>query len=155
MPRLFRPAAAVDVVTAIYLLNYARTSEQVKRFSHACFRALRPGGVLVGFNDNVRNPPGPDDRSLAKYGLERTCARHPPREGDAITVPHHQPRRSGLRVRQLLSERPDAYEAAMHDAGFGDFRWIDAMLDPAEHADPFWHDFMAHAPLTAFYATRA
>lgn len=150
----FRPAAAVDVVTAIYLLNYARTSEQVKRFSHACFRALRPGGVLVGFNDNVRNPPGPDDRSLAKYGLERTCARHPPREGDAIRyrITNHDGRAFEFDNYYL---RPDAYEAAMHDAGFGDFRWIDAMLDPAEHADPFWHDFMAHAPLTAFHATRA
>ena len=42
----------------------------------------------------------------------------------------------------------------MRDAGFSDFRWVDAMLDPAEQADP-WDDFMAQAPLTAFCARRA
>ena len=80
----FKPATPVDVVTAIYLLNYARTPDELQGFIRACFGALRPGGLLVGFNDNIRRPPRPDDVSLAKYGMERTCARHPPREGDAI-----------------------------------------------------------------------
>ncbi len=78
----FTPAAPVDVVTAIYLLNYARTRAELDRFFQACYRALRPGGRLVGFNDNVRRPPRPGV-SLAKYGLEKTCP-DPPREGDAI-----------------------------------------------------------------------
>ena len=38
----------------------------------------------------------------------------------------------------------------MRDAGFSDFHWVDAMLDPTEQDDPFWDDFMAQAPLTAF-----
>ncbi|MDE0002655.1 MAG: hypothetical protein OXQ29_08165 [Rhodospirillaceae bacterium] len=42
----------------------------------------------------------------------------------------------------------------MRDGGFEDFRWVDAMLDPAEQDDPFWADFMAQTPLTAFCATR-
>ena len=78
----FTPPARVDIVTAVYLLNYARTREELDRLCRACFRALRPGGRLVGFNDNVRNPPRPGV-SLAQYGLERTCA-YPPREGDVI-----------------------------------------------------------------------
>lgn len=49
--------------------------------------------------------------------------------------------------------QPATYETAMRDAGFEDFRRVDAMLDPAERDDPFWADFMAQAPLTAFCAT--
>ena len=149
----FEPAAPVDVVTAIYLLNYARTAEEALRFGHACFRALRPGGLLVGFNDNVRNPPRPDDVSLAKYGLERTCARHPPREGDAVRYRITNPDDRTFEFDNYYL-RPATYEAAMRDAGFNDFRWVDAMLSPAERNDPFWDDFMALAPLTAFRATR-
>lgn len=149
----FSPAAPVDVVTAIYLLNYARAADQLERFGRACFRGLRPGGRFVGFNDNVRNPPGPDDVPLAKYGLERTCARHPPREGDAIRyrITNHDGRTFEFDNYYLKSA---TYEAAMRDAGFKDFRWVDAMLDPAERVDPFWDDFMIQAPLTAFCATR-
>ena len=149
----FTPAAPVDVVTAVYLLNYARTAAELERFCRACFRALRPGGLLVGFNDNVRNPPGPDDVSLAGYGLERTCARHPPREGDAIRyrITNHDDRTFEFENYYLS---PATYESAAGDAGLGDFRWVDALLDPAERNDPFWNDFMALAPLTAFRATR-
>ena len=147
------PAAAVDVVTTIYLLNYASTAEQVERFGRACFRALRPGGRLVGFNDNVRNQPLEGDASLAKYGLQRTCARYPPREGDAIRyrITNHDDQAFEFDNYYL---EPATYEAAMRAAGFDDFRWVDAMLDPAEKEDPFWDDFMARAPLTAFCATR-
>ena len=150
----FRPAARVDVVTAIYLLNNARTADEVGRFGHACFCALRPGGLLVGFNDNVRNPPRPDDISLTKYGLERTCARHPPREGDTIgyRITNQDDRTFEFDNYYL---KPATCEAAMRDAGFNDFHWVDAMLDPAAQDDPFWDDFMSQAPVTAFCATRA
>ena len=150
----FTPAAPVDIVTAIYLFNYARTAEQAERFGRACFRALRPGGLLVGFNDNVRNPPRPDDVSLVKYGLERTSARHPPREGEAIRyrITNHDDQMFEFENYYL---KPATCEAAMREAGFDDFRWVDAMLDPAEQDDPFWDDLMALAPLTAFRATRA
>ncbi len=150
----FKPAAPVDVVTAIYLLNYARTPDELQGFIRACFGALRPGGLLVGFNDNIRRPPRPDDVSLAKYGMERTCARHPPREGDAIRyrMTNHDGRTFEFENYYLT---PATCEAAMREVGFDDFQWVDAMLDPVERNNPFWNDFMAHAPFTAFRATKA
>ncbi len=150
----FKPATPVDVVTAIYLLNYARTPNELQGFIRACFGALRPGGLLVGFNDNIRRPPRPDDVSLAKYGVERTCARHPPREGDAILyrMTNHDDRTF---VFENFYLTPATCEAAMREVGFDDFQWVDAMLDPIERNNPFWNDFMAHAPFTAFRATKA
>ena len=147
----FTPAAPVDVVTAIYLLNYARNREELESFCRACFRTLRPGGRLVGFNDNVRNPPRPG-ASLAKYGFERTGA-WPPREGNPVRYRLTNPDGRTVEFDNYYLE-PATYEAAMHNAGFSDFQWIDAVLDPAEQATPFWNDFMAQAPFTAFSATR-
>ena len=147
----FTPPAPVDIVTAIYLLNYARTREELDRFCRACFRALRPAGRLVGFNDNVRNPPRPGI-SLVQYGLERTCA-YPPREGDVIRyrITNHDGQAFGFENYYLA---PATYEAAALDAGFDDFRWVDAMLEPTERDDPYWGDFMTCAPLTAFSASK-
>ena len=147
----FTPDVPVDIVTAVYLLNYARTRDELDRFCRACFRALRPGGRLVGFNDNVRNPPRPAV-SLAKYGLGRTCS-YPPREGDVI-----QYRITNYSGEAFEFENyylaPATYEAVAHAAGFEDFRWIDATLEPTERDDPYWDDFLTHAPLTAFSASR-
>ena len=44
--------------------------------------------------------------------------------------------------------------AAVHRAVFDDFRWVDAMLEPTERNDPYWDDFLTHAPLTAFSASK-
>ena len=147
----FTPPAQVDIVTAVYLLNYARTREELDRLCRACFRALRPGGRLVGFNDNVRNPPRPGV-SLVKYGLERTCA-SPPREGDVIQyrITNHDDQVFEFENYYLA---PATYEAAARGAGFDDFRWDDAVLEPTERNDPFWDDFLTAAPLTAFSASK-
>jgi len=147
----FTPQAPVDVVVAIYLLNYARTRPALERFFRACYRALGSGGRLVGFNDNMRRPPQPG-ASLAEYGLERTCP-HPPSEGDVIQyrITNHDGRSFEFENYYL---EPATYTAAARDAGFDDFRWVDALLDPSEHGDPYWSEFMAQAPLTAFTASK-
>lgn len=147
----FVTAAPVDVVTAVYLLNYARNPKELESLCRACFGALRPGGRLVGFNDNVHRPPRPG-ASLAKYGIERTGA-WPPREGDAIRY-----RITNLDGQTVEFDnhylKPGTYERAMRNAGFGDFQWIDAVVDPVEETNHFWRDFLAQAPLVAFSATR-
>ena len=147
----FTPDAPVDVVTAIYLLNYARNQEELASFARACFRALRPGGRLVGFNDNVRNPPRPGV-SLARYGFERTSA-WPPREGNPIRYRLTNPDGQTVEFDNYYLE-PATYEAVMQNAGFRDFQWIDVMPDPAEQATSFWNDLVAQAPFTAFSATK-
>lgn len=147
----FTPETPVDIVTAVYLLNYARTRDALDGFLEACFRALRPGGRLVGFNDNVRSPPRPG-ASLAKYGLERTC-RYPPRNGDVIRyrITNYSGQAFEFENYYLA---PATYEAAIRAAGFVEFRWVDAELEPTERDDGYWDDFLAQAPLTAFTALR-
>jgi SAM-dependent methyltransferase len=147
----FVPHSPVDVVTALYLLNYARTPDELASFCEACFRALRPGGRLVGFNDNVRTPPRPG-WSLAKYGMERTC-RQPLLEGDAIHYRITNPDRSVFEIDNYYLS-PSTYEREMRSSGFHDFNWVDAALDPDEPQPAFWDDFMAQSPLTAFIATK-
>ncbi len=40
----FEPSRPVDRVVAMYLLNYARSGEQFRRFCQVCRDAMRPGG---------------------------------------------------------------------------------------------------------------
>ena len=147
----FTPPAPVDIVAAVYLLNYARNRDELERFCCACFGALRPGGRLVGFNDNVRRPPRPGE-SLAKYGFERTVD-WPLREGDPIRYRITNPDGQLVEFDNYYLE-PATYEAAMRSAGFTDFEWIDPLTDPAERASSFWDDMLAQAPFTAFSAFR-
>ena len=147
----FEPGGAVDLVVAAYLLNYARTPEQLLRFCRACHDALRPGGRFVGLNNNVRNV-GTPSGSLRKYGIERTWAR-PLAEGDAMryTVFNADGSRFGFDNFYLT---PETHEEAFERAGFRGFRWIDVALGPSEAGNPFWDEFMANPPIVAFEARR-
>ena len=145
------PGEPVDLVLAAYLLNYARTRDELLRFCRVCHGALRPGGRFVGLNNEVRNLAGPPV-SLKNYGLERTWE-SPLREGDAIryTMFNADGTRFGFDNFYLT---PETYAAAFERAGFRDFRWIDVALHPSEAENPFWNDFMANAPIVAFEAER-
>ena len=147
----YAPPAPMDIVAAVYLLNYARTREELERLCCVCFGALRPGGRLVGFNDNVRRSPRPGE-SLAKYGFERTVER-PLREGDPIRYRTANPDGQWVEFDNYFL-LPATYEAAMRNAGFTGFEWLDALTDPAESASSFWNGLQAQAPFTAFCASK-
>ena len=146
-----RPAGPVDLVVGMYLLHYARSAEKLRRFVSVCHGALRPGGRLVGFNDNVLKPPR-GTVSLQKYGIEKMG---PPvlREGAPIRYrfTNHDGRQFGFENYFL---RPETYSEAFAEAGFHDFRWLGVSLDPSERDNPFWDDFLNNPPVIAYTATK-
>ena len=147
----YRLAGRVDLVVAMYLLHYAGSAEKLGRFLGVCHGALRPGGRLVGFNDNVLKPPR-GTLSLKKYGIEKTG---PPvlREGAPIRYrfTNNDGRQFGFENYFL---HPETYSEAFAEAGFHDFRWIGVSLDPAERGNSFWDDFLNNPPVIAYAATK-
>ena len=147
----FQPRQGVDVVVAMYLLNYARTAEELQRFCQVCHDALRPGGRLVGFNDNVRNPPR-GTVSWKQYGIGKSCALSP-REGDAILYTITNSDGRGFQFNNYYLS-PATYSDAFRAAGFREFRWLDCLLHPAQRGNPFWNAFMTDPPVVPFAASR-
>lgn len=147
----FQPRQTVDIVVAMYLLNYARTAEELQRFCQVCHDALRPGGRFVGFNDNIRNPPR-GTVSWKQYGIEKRCALSP-KEGDAIlyTITNSDGREFQFKNYYLS---PDTYRDAFRVAGFRHFRWLDCLLHPAQQGNPFWNAFMTDPPVVPFAASK-
>lgn len=146
-----KTARLVDVVVAMYLLNYARTGEELRRFCRVSYDALRPGGRFVGVNDNVHNPPrGPV--SLAKYGLEKTCA-DPPAEGAIIRYTITNADGQQFEFSNFFL-KPETYEKAFQAAGFRDFEWVSVSVHPSQRTDRFWDDFLRNPPLITFSALK-
>ena len=141
----------VDLVVAVYLLNYARTREELLRFVEVAHSLVRPGGRFAGFNDNVRNVPR-GRLSLPQYGLEKECAEDP-REGDAILYTITNEDGTRFEFRNYFLE-PETYEWAFREAGFDRFRWAGPYLHPSHREDPLWDAFMSHPPVIGFSAAR-
>lgn len=148
----FEPTAgAADVVVAMYFLHYAGTRDKLVRFCRVCHHALRPGGRIVGFNDNVMRPPR-GTVSFRKYGIEKTGPRTP-REGAPIRYRLTNDDGSQLEFDNYFLE-PQTYDEAFRESGFREFRWLGVSLEPGERGNPFWDDFLRDPPVIAFTATK-
>ncbi len=147
----FEPSGTVDLVVAMYLLNYARTAEQLVRFCRVCHDALRPGGQFVGFNDNIVDPPK-GTVSWEKYGLEKSCPPGP-EEGDAILYRITNSDGTQFEFNNFYLS-PETYRNAFRDAGFTNFRWREISIEPKERNNRFWDDFVKNPPVIPFSASR-
>ena len=154
---LHRDAAAlvldepVDLVVAMYLLNYARDADELHRFVRAAHGALKPGGRFVGFNDNVLNAPG-GTVSYARYGFEKEYT-ETPSDGDPIVYRFTNDDGTRFEFNNYFLS-PGNYHLAFEEAGFAGFHWIDPQLHPSEQDNRFWDEFMAAPPVIGFAAVR-
>ena len=146
-----KPGAAA-VVVAMYLLHYAGTREKLVRFLRVCRDALRPGGRLVGFNDNVMHPPR-GTVSWRQYGIEKTGPLSAPDEGDPIRYRFTNPDGRQFEFHNVFL-KPETYHDAFQECGFRDFRWLGVSLEPGEREIPFWDDFLDNPPVIAYSATK-
>ncbi len=149
--RTFQPCARVDLVLASFLLHYAKSDEELRRFCRACLDALRPGGRFVGFVANTHIPLK-GTISWKKYGIVKVYPQTR-RDGGVITV-----RITNDDGREFEFENcffaPLTYRKAFDEAGFADFRWVEPELHPNERNNPFWDDFLRIPPFMAFSASR-
>jgi SAM-dependent methyltransferase len=140
---------AFDLVVACYLFNYARTADELLAFARSVRANLKPGGRLVGMNNNPRNAP---ERygSFAAYGFSRDIEL-PRREGSRIRYTFAKPDGSTFGFDNFWLA-PETYERVFAEAGFKDFRFVDATADPAAGGD--WSDFLRDCPITGLEARR-
>jgi ubiquinone/menaquinone biosynthesis C-methylase UbiE len=140
------PAAHHDLAVAAYLLNYARTRDELQAMCDAIGRSLEPGGRFVTVNGNpaLDFPFAP---SYRKYGFETTVL------GEWIES-------APIRWTFYLNDGPfdienyyldkAIHEEAFRRAGFTSIRWhaprISAAGLEAENTE-YWADLLTHSPI--------
>jgi ubiquinone/menaquinone biosynthesis C-methylase UbiE len=139
--------AKYDVVVAAYLLNYARTRDELGEMCTSVARCLKPGGRFVTVNSN----PALDFTSAPSYrpyGFETSVAGEW-REGAPITWTFFLEDGSFSIENYYLSVA--AHEEALREAGFRTIRWLRPRLSPdgeAGHGRGFWKPFLDSPPIT-------
>lgn len=140
-----------DMVVAMYLLNYAKTKEELFDLCRSAYRQLETGGRFIGFNDNVLNDPGQYE-TYHQYGFIKQSTPER-REGDPIQYTFFNLDGTVFRYNNYYLH-PDTYAAAFAEAGFQDFQWIDPVLDPSQQNNRYWDHFMSNPPVIGFTATK-
>jgi len=134
LPRL----GPCDLVTAVYLLNYATSKEQLLGMFRSAYDNLMAGGRYVAYTVN------PDftlsKPNCTKYGV--TVLREAPEEDryacEAEFVTDPPALFSYYRWSQAT------YEWAIKEAGFRDFAWYPSEVAPEDvtrYGEAYWRDF--------------
>jgi len=142
-----------DVVVLAYLLNYAHSRDELRRFCEVAHRHLRPGGRLIGVNDyTVDDTSG--TRDFAAHGFRKTGP-DPYVEGAPITYEFLLPEGRSFSITNYYW-RPETYADALCAAGFRDVAWEPFRPAPevAEMPEELFEDLLERPPLAAFHALR-
>ena len=133
-----------DLVTAVYLLPYATSKDQMLGMFQRVYDNLAAGGRFIAYTDNpafTLNKP-----NCTQYGV--TILRQDPEEdryaceAEFLTDPP-------FRVRWYQWNQA-TYEWALQEAGFLDFTWYPSEVAPediARYGEAYWHDFYDNCPI--------
>ncbi len=140
-----------DIVTAMYLLNYARTREELVAFCRAAYKQLTPGGRFLGMNDNPANHPR-YYHSYINYGFVKYCNMDR-QEGDAIRYTFFNDDGSRFHFNNYYLST-STYESVFEEVGFSNFTWEGPYLAPSQQHNSFWADLMEQPPIIGFSAQK-
>ena len=72
-----------DVVSAIFLLNYSKTKDELRGFAKTIKKHLKPDGIFIAFNDNPDSTNTPEDHK--KFGWQKlTLSEGEAKDGDEV-----------------------------------------------------------------------
>ncbi|MFC5750542.1 class I SAM-dependent methyltransferase [Actinomadura rugatobispora] len=134
-------AGGFDLVTAINVLHYSSSRDEVAGMCGTARSALRPGGRFVA---TCANWDMPDDTEYYRpYGL--TCTVPADREEGTKALVETTMGGEHIALNFYLW-RPETYAAALHAAGFTTLRWHDWQVSPEgieKHGAAHWERFLA------------
>ncbi|MFI0815544.1 class I SAM-dependent methyltransferase [Streptomyces sp. NPDC021098] len=139
------PERPFDLVTAVYLLNYAQDAAAMERMCRGAHRSLAPGGHFYALTQDpdFRFDGPPTDKYGFRYRAEGENASGPLMRITALVDPP---------VEFVAGCPPhEVYERALRAAGFGPVEWVPLTVPEEGEAalgTAFWTDFLANPPLT-------
>jgi SAM-dependent methyltransferase len=144
--RALGATGAFDVAVAAYLLNYARTAEELAAMCRAIAGALRPGGRFVTVNNNPADPPE-NFGAGRPYGFAKRLVGELA-EGAPVVWQFFLPGGALEVTNYHLSVA--TMEEAFRAAGLRAVRWHAPEVSPEglrEFGRGHWADFLARPPV--------
>lgn len=151
------PDKKYDMVTAFYLLNFARTMGELKRMVNVIGEQLADGQTFFGVITNVCGDASTynNDRHR-KYAFMREASLNNGSltDGDQVKYTHFNDKdgTSFSYITYYLS--PKTYEQAFKEAGFNNLKWVPMESDPKIAERVFYDDFTNYAPAIGIVASK-
>ncbi len=134
-----------DLICASYLLNYARTAEELYQMGQVIANHLKPGGRFITINSNPDYVAAVE--AMLLYGFTRENDSYS--EGAEITWRFYQSDDSHIAVTNYHLAKA-THETALNQAGLSHVQWHAVEVSPdgvTEHAPDYWTAILNHQPV--------
>ena len=137
-----------DLISASYLLNYAKTAEEMEQFAKVIANHLNPNGRFITINSspNYRG----NKENLMKYGFSRESENY--LEGADILFRFYQADGNFIEVINYHLESL-THNIAFKKAGLLNVQWHDLELSPEgkeEDGEEYWKSILSDQPIIGF-----
>jgi ubiquinone/menaquinone biosynthesis C-methylase UbiE len=150
------PEQSFDLVTAVYLLNYAKTREELLQMAKVIYAQLGESKQFISVTINATA--GQDVFDQRKYGVMMHTK--VPIDGSSIpdgteliiTLYNERDEPACTFSNYYLSSK--TYEEVFKEAGFKSFQWVPFQCDPDAHNKAFYDDFINSPDLIGVIAIK-
>lgn len=135
-----------DLVIASYLLNYARSKEELLQMCKTIADNLKPSGRFVAINNNPSQSPD-SFHTCKKYGFTKSIPGEL-KEGTTIIYDFFQ-KGQKFRIENYYLSR-NTHEWAFKQAGFKVLHWKKIEVSPLgiqKYGKEYWLDFLKYSPI--------
>ncbi len=143
-----------DLVTAAFLLHYAKTEAELQAMCQGIVRSLKPNGRFVTLNSNPDNPTSEHMR----YWVTIRAVEQPLKPGGKLEVCLFEPG-GNLATRFINYHWPKAvYQEALTQAGFRHVTWHSLIASDAAQshfAAGYWDEYLRDSNPTILVCTRS
>ncbi|CAF2939437.1 unnamed protein product [Rotaria sp. Silwood2] len=150
------PEKPFDLVTAVFLLNYARTRKELLKMANIIYAQLGKNTHFIGFTNNIAG--STKGFNMTKYRFFRHV-KDPSEDGIIpegtevfITLLNMENKPACTFSTYYLSQK--TYEEVFKEAGFTKFEWIPIQCDPAASNKEFYDDLIESASEIGFIASK-
>jgi SAM-dependent methyltransferase len=140
----FVKRGSFDVVTAVFLLEYASSREGLQQICRNVYLALRAGGIFITIIDNPDAILPTDKKYEVVLSLDEGSSGE---EGCKRRVTFYRDGVEVLHVYNYLWSR-GTYEGALRNAGFHGIRWRNPVVSEAGmqiFGESFWANFLENS----------
>nr|ACD54775.1 putative methylase-like protein [Adineta vaga] len=151
------PIQKYDIVTAFYLLNFARTSDELKRMVEIIDEQLADKQSFFGVITNVcgeANTYNNDKHRKYSFIREANLENGQLSDGAEVKYTHFNTKdnSSFSYITYYLSK--ETYERVFKEVGFTNFKWIPMESCPTVEDRAFYDDFIQYAPAIGIIASK-
>lgn len=137
-----------DIVTAVFLLNYAESAQDLLEMCRAVYRNLKAGQRFLTLNENLSRCTADDCSVFHKYGFSYPQNR-PTRDAEPFTFEIQISAEAWLQIEARYFRR-ETYEWALQAAGFREVNWRDLVVPEerlARDGLAFWSALVTTQPM--------